>query len=192
MTRWDDGCNKMIQELDNDVIGFIAETEKRYRAAMAGTLDDRFDTRAIDSGKLHKHFRRLTRELTKNGNSPGLEATAIDRLRELRGNTAQYDLQVLRKRNTLGHVRESEGPDGWVLEGGDISLADFPNLRGHIRRTRRCVSGRWSTSLKRWMASKPSSVSPSASARSGGTAFATCVKRGHASRLRFPPVVYGP
>ena len=129
MMLWDDGCKEMIQELDADVIEFIAETEERYRAAMAGTLDDRFDTRAIDSGKLHKHFRRLTRELTKNGNSSGLEATAIDRLRELRGNTSKYDLMVLRKRNTLGHVRESEGPDGWVLEGGDISLADFPNLR---------------------------------------------------------------
>ena len=129
MTRLDEGCKEMVQKLDDDMIGFFTETEERYRVAMGGTLDDRLETRAIDSGKLHKHFRRLTKELTMTGNSLGLEATAIDRLRELRNSTSQYDPQVLKRRNTLGHVREAEGPDGWVLEGGDISLADFPDLR---------------------------------------------------------------
>ena len=124
-----DDCKEMIQALDNDVLGFFVETEEKYQRAMGGSLEDRLQTRAIDSGKLHKHFRRLTREIAKNGNSLGLGEMAIDRLRELRRSTAQYDRKVLNKRNTLGHVRESEGPDGWVLEGGNISLTDFPDLR---------------------------------------------------------------
>lgn len=120
---------QMTQDLDSDVLGFFAETKGKYRQAMQGSLEDRLQTRAIDSGKLHKHFRRLTRQLTKNGDSLGLGETDIDRLRELRQSTSEYDLKILKKRNTLGHVRETEGRDGWVLEGGDISLDDFPDLR---------------------------------------------------------------
>ena len=67
--------------------------------------------------------------MLKDGNSIGLSDATIDRFRELRQSTSQYDQKVLAKRNTLGHVRESEGPEGWILEGGDISLADFPDLR---------------------------------------------------------------
>ena len=129
MTRCDDGCRSKMQELDRDVLGFIDGARKKYLAATHGTLDDRLGTRAVDSAKLHKHFRRLTAQVANNGTSLGLDNAAIERLRELRRKTREYDRQVLKKRNILGHVRELEGADGWVLEGGDISLADFPDMR---------------------------------------------------------------
>ena len=129
MTGLGGGYEGMIQALDSDVIEFLTDTEGRYRAAMQGTLDDRLNNRAVDSGKLYNHFRRLTKEVAKNGRALGLDSDITDRLRELRRSTSQYHQNVLQKRNTLGHVRELEGPDGWRLEGGDIDLADFPSLR---------------------------------------------------------------
>ena len=96
---------------------------------MNGSLEDRFDTRSIDSGKLNNHFRRLTDMIARNGDSLGLDNDKIDRLRELRKKTSQYDPQILKKRNLLGHVREKKGPEGWTLEGGRIRSTDFPELR---------------------------------------------------------------
>ena len=129
ITQRCDDSSKLTQALDDDVLEFFSDAKQKYQQAVKGSIEDRLQSRAVDSGKLHKHFRRLTREVAKNGDSLGLGEIAIDRLRELRQSTAQYDQEVLTKRNTLGHVRELEGPDGWVLEGGDISLDDFAGLR---------------------------------------------------------------
>ena len=129
MTNCDDDCKAKVEALDKDVVEFIENTREKYLAATKRELDDRFNTRAVDSAKLHKHFRRLSAEIVKKGDSLGLDSAEIDRLRELRRKTAQYDQLVLKKRNILGHVRESEGSDGWVLEGGGISLEDFPDMR---------------------------------------------------------------
>ena len=129
ITTLNEDYRRLTQALDDDVLKFFVETERKFRQSMEGSIEDRIQTRAIDSGKLHKHFRRLTKQMAKDGASLGLGEMDIDRLRELRQNTSQYDQQVLAKRNTLGHARESEGSEGWVLEGGDIKLADFPALR---------------------------------------------------------------
>lgn len=129
MTHCDDSCKDLLEKLDQDVMEFITDNKNKYQDAMKKSFEERLKTRAVDSNKLYKHFRRLTRELAKNGKSLGLGDTEIDRLRELGRDTSKYDQQVLKKRNILGHVRESEGQNGWTLEGGDISISDFPSLR---------------------------------------------------------------
>lgn len=129
MTRRCDDCGNLVQKLDESVLIFFEEAKAKYEQAMDQSLEDRLKSRSVDSGKLHKHFRRLTRKIAANGGVLGLDGIAIDRLRELRQSTAQYDEAVLYVRNVLGHASESKGPDGWVLEGADFSLADFPVLR---------------------------------------------------------------
>ncbi len=128
MTCWDNGFGEMVKELDCEVLEFIKNSKKNYKDAMNGTISDRIDTRAIDSGKLHNHFRRLTKELA-NKNPLLLDDKKVDHLRELRKITSNYDPEVLQKRNTLGHAKESKGPSGWVLQGGNINSDDFPKLR---------------------------------------------------------------
>lgn len=130
MCRRDRTCVEKMPELDADVLGFLASMKEKYEAAVAGDLDARLGTRAVDSAKMFKHFRRLTQVVSASPATFGLAEEQVERLRELRKLTAQYDQNVLSRRNILGHVIEVEGEAGWVLQGSDeISVSDFPEIR---------------------------------------------------------------
>ncbi|MGP4691822.1 response regulator [Agrobacterium cavarae] len=130
MSRRDPKCADKISELDKDVFEFIDAMQTAYKESIERDLDSRIATRAVDSAKLWKHFRRLTKVATSDPGTFGLTEDQVERLRELRRESSQYDRVVLGKRNTLGHVVEVEGPDGWVLQGSsDIKVADFPDIR---------------------------------------------------------------
>ncbi len=124
-------CAGKITELDHAVLTFADKKKAEYEDAMSGTLEDRLNTFAVDSSKLHAHFRLLTKEVAKKPNDFGIENETADRLRELRRDSRGYHDQVLQKRNDLGHVVEIETDTGWKLQGkGEISIEDFPSLRG--------------------------------------------------------------
>lgn len=130
MTLREPKCAEKVVDLDGDVFGFLDDMKGKYEAAVPAGMQERLDTRAVDSTKLFKHFRRLTQIVTANPASFGLDDDQVERLRELRNMNAQYDQVVLKKRNVLGHVTEVEGKDGWVLQGSDeISVADFAEVR---------------------------------------------------------------
>lgn len=130
MCKRDPNCSQKMTELDSDVLEFIAGIKKAYDAAIPGDLNSRLLTRAVDSAKLFKHFRRLTKVAVANPETFGLNAEQLDRLKELRGLSAQYDQNVLMKRNILGHVVEVRGEKGWILQGSDeIDIHDFPEIR---------------------------------------------------------------
>ncbi|WGM37465.1 response regulator [Caulobacter sp. NIBR1757] len=130
MSARDPACDSRVGDLDEDVINFVRELGAGYEVAMTGDLSARLDSRAVDSAKLFKHFRRLTKAVAANPAAFALTGDQVERLRELRASSAQYDASVLRKRNILGHVVEVQGPDGWILEGSnEISVSDFPELR---------------------------------------------------------------
>lgn len=128
MSARDQNCADKIPDLDGSVFEDLDNVRMAYAAA--DDLVARIETRAVDSAKLFKHFRRLTRVVAANPEAFGLDANGVDQLRELRGATAQYDQTVLRKRNILGHVVEIEGTAGWELSGSDeIAIGDFPEIR---------------------------------------------------------------
>lgn len=130
MAARDPNCAAKIAELDDDVANFLSEVKKAYDESLAGDLAARFETRAIDSAKLFKHFRRLTKIVAADAATFGLVAGQVERLRELRRASAQYDPHVLRKRNVLGHVVEMQTEKGWVLYGSDeIGVGDFADIR---------------------------------------------------------------
>jgi len=130
MCARDAKCADKVADLDNDVLKFLDGAKQAYEASQAKDLIARIETRAVDSMKLFKHFRRLTEIAAANPSSFGLDDTGADRLRELRKSSAQYDQMVLRKRNLLGHVVEVEGNSGWVLQGSDdITVNDFADIR---------------------------------------------------------------
>jgi len=130
MSARDPACAMKIGELDEDVLMFLDGLKQSYQESLDGGVPARLGTRAVDSAKLFKHFRRLTRVAAANPATFGLNQVQVERLRELRARTAQYDPNVLRKRNILGHVTEIEGENGWTLQGSDeITAADFPEIR---------------------------------------------------------------
>ncbi len=130
MTDCEEKCAAKMDDLDEDVLSFIEDTKNKYEAAANGDFDDRLASRAIDSSKLHKHFRRQSRVVTQIPDSFGLSPEQVDRIRELRASTAQYEETVLGTRNILGHVIEKESAEGWVLSGrADIQVSDFPQIR---------------------------------------------------------------
>lgn len=130
MNARDPNCSAKIGELDRDVIEFLEGTKATYEASMSGSLENRIATRAVDSAKIFKHFRRLTRIATSDPETYGLSDEQVERLRELRQLSAQYDQNVLKKRNILGHVNEVQGANGWILEGSaEISISDFAEIR---------------------------------------------------------------
>ena len=130
MSKRDPNCAGKISELDRDVLQFIESTRKAYEASIGSDLDGRLATRAVDSAKLFKHFWRLTQVATTNPKAFGLNDEQVERLRELRNTSAQYDRNVLGKRNILGLVVEIQNDSGWILQGSDeISIVDFPEIR---------------------------------------------------------------
>ncbi|WP_101341256.1 response regulator [Cereibacter azotoformans] len=130
MNEREPDCAGRVADLDRDVLSFFEEMRELYTVAQAGTIDDRLNTRAVDSSKLFRHFRRLTQIVAKKPDAFGLNVDQVERLRALRRSTAQYDQAVLMKRNLLGHVTEIESEDGWLLVGSDeIRVSDFPALR---------------------------------------------------------------
>jgi CheY-like chemotaxis protein len=123
-------CLHTVSDLDSDVLAFIKEVETKYTASTNVDLAARLKTRAVDSAKLFKHFRRLTKIVTSNGTGFGLDSDRIDRLRELRKISKQYVVNVLDKRNTLGHAKEEKEAAGYVLKGSnEIRVSDFGDLR---------------------------------------------------------------
>jgi len=123
-------CEQELESLDRDVINFIKETESLYTSASSDGIEGRLKTRAIDSAKRFKHFRRLTKILASKPTLFGLDVGKLERLRELRGQNSQYINSVLMKRNALGHAKETQGQNGWVLEGDSgIDIREFPELR---------------------------------------------------------------
>ncbi|MGM5018624.1 response regulator [Tardiphaga sp. 367_B4_N1_1] len=137
MCERDANCVAQVTELDEDITKFIAGMQKKYHEATSGDLAARIDTRAVDSAKLFKHFRRLTKIAAADPKTFDMNEDQVERLRELRKNSAQYVENVLNKRNVLGHVIEVRGKEGWVLEGSDeIRVDDFADIRrdfaGHI------------------------------------------------------------
>lgn len=130
MVARDPNCADKCGELDDNVQEFMAGLKDAYEASLGGGLSDRLATRAVDSAKLFKHFRRLTKIAAANPGTFGMNGEGQDRLRELRASSAQYDRHVLSKRNVLGHVVEVQGEKGWVLQGSDeISVNDFADIR---------------------------------------------------------------
>lgn len=130
MTTGRQDCRDLLGSLDADVMQHLEKVRARYELASEAGLDERLETFAVDSAKLFKHFRRLTKLAAAKGTEFGLGDEQADRLRELRAESAQFDKDVLGKRNVLGHVREVAGENGWVLEGGDeITIGDFPAIR---------------------------------------------------------------
>ncbi len=130
MAARDSACEGKSSDLDEDVLQFMADVKHAYEAAVLGDLVARLETRAVDSAKLFKHFRRLTKIAATSPEAFGLSAEQVDRLRELRKASAQYDQNVLAKRNILGHVVEVKGENGWVLQGSDdINIGDFADIR---------------------------------------------------------------
>lgn len=130
MNEREPDCLGKLTNLDADVVGFLEHVRAAYKEAESGSLDDRLRSRAVDSSKLYKHFRRLTKIATGKPAAFGLSVEETDRLRELRRITAHYDPEVLQKRNALGHVTEEETPEGLKLRGsGGIQVSDFPALR---------------------------------------------------------------
>ena len=131
MSNRHEQCAVKVSELDAEVFAFFDQLKNAYEKSTAGDLHQRLETRAIDSAKLHKHFRRLTEVVTANGQAFGLSEEQMEQLRALRKSSAQYVANVLGKRNVLGHAIEVRGPNGWVLQGsGDITVRDFPAIRG--------------------------------------------------------------
>ncbi|BAQ71223.1 hypothetical protein NHU_04101 [Rhodovulum sulfidophilum] len=138
MTDHEPDCSEKLADLDGDVVNFFDGSKKVYLEATKGTIHDRLNTRAVDSGKLFKHFRRLTKVVTAKPHAFGLDEVEVDRMRELRKSTSKYDPKVLKKRNILGHVTEIETENGWQLSGSDeVQNSDFSDLRqvfaAHIR-----------------------------------------------------------
>jgi len=130
MSARDATCVARLSDLDRDVLSFLDEAKVAYEACLASDLSARLDTRAVDSAKLFKHFRRLTKVAAANPATFGLNHDQVERLRELRASSAKYDQIVLKKRNILGHVVEEQGESGWILRGSDeIDVTDFPNIR---------------------------------------------------------------
>lgn len=130
MCDHDANCAGKMPELDNDVFDFIEKMRNGYTASVAGDLASRLDTRAVDSAKLFSHFRRLTQVVANDPKTFDLNEAQVERLRELRKNSAQYVQHVLAKRNMLGHVVEVQGEKGWRLQGSnEISVDDFPEIR---------------------------------------------------------------
>ncbi|WNV10129.1 response regulator [Tardiphaga sp. 709] len=130
MCERDPNCVAKVSDLDKDVLDFIASMQKKYELAISGDLSARIDTRAVDSLKLFKHFRRLTQIAATAPATFGINEAGVERLRELRRQSAQYNENVLNKRNVLGHVVEVQSDDGWVLKGSDeIRVSDFPDIR---------------------------------------------------------------
>lgn len=130
MCERDENCKSKIIELDQDVKKHFSDTIEKYDKAVEGGLNERFKTFSIDSAKIFSHFRRLTKEVAKNPAAFDLSEEQVDRLRELRSFTSQYTKDVLKKRNILGHVIETQAEKGWVLEGSDeISVHDFSDIR---------------------------------------------------------------
>lgn len=130
MCARDPNCAGKIESLDSDVLKFLDEAKQAYEESKAKDLRARIETRAVDSMKLFKHFRRLTQVAAASPATFGLNDADADRLRELRKSSAQYDQKVLHKRNLLGHVVEVEGDAGWILQGsGEITVNDFADIR---------------------------------------------------------------
>lgn len=123
-------CASKLSDLDDDVLQHLDEAKALYAAAQKAGLKERLGTRAVDSAKIFMHFRRLTKVAAAAGETFGLDAEGVERLRELRKATANYNLKVLRRRNVLGHVMEVPSAKGWVLEGSnEISIDDFADIR---------------------------------------------------------------
>ena len=130
MSGRDPNCAEKLAELDAEVIKFMDGIKNNYENACGGDLGSRLETRAIDSAKLFAHFRRLTKVVAADPTHFGLDQDQVERLRELRKASAQYDPQVLKKRNVLGHVIEVQGENGWILQGSnEIAIGDFPDIR---------------------------------------------------------------
>jgi len=130
MTARDPNCASKLAELDRDVVEFVEEMKRRYEESPDGDLAARLGTRAVDSAKLFKHFRRLTKVAAAAPQTFGLSSEQTERLRELRKLSARYESLVLRRRNILGHVVEVKGEAGWMLQGSEeISVADFAEVR---------------------------------------------------------------
>lgn len=130
MTNHDPACAAKLAELDKDVFKSIDNMKEKYASVTDSDLESRLATRAVDSLKLFKHFRRLTQIVAANPATFGLNDEKVERLRELRLQSAQYNENVLTKRNILGHAVEVAQDEGWVLQGSDeITVADFPEIR---------------------------------------------------------------
>lgn len=130
MTARDSNCAAKISELDKEVLKSFDVFKAKYQEAIEVDLLARLTTRAVDSAKLFKHFRTLTKVAVSQPAAFDLDDTKVERLRELRLVSAQYIESVLGKRNVLGHVFEVKEQDGWVLKGSDeINVSDFPDIR---------------------------------------------------------------
>ena len=130
MSGFDSGQITRLNELDADVFQFMDGMRKAYEESLSSGIEGRLNTRAVDSAKLFSHFRRVIKVVTKSPEEFGLDAESVDRIRELRKDTASYVQNVLQRRNILGHVVEVKSAGGWVLSGSsEIGVNDFPDIR---------------------------------------------------------------
>ncbi|MES2095614.1 MAG: response regulator [Pseudomonadota bacterium] len=128
MSARDVNCAGKSVDLDDAVFKDMDGLRKSYQEAT--DISARIESRAVDSAKLFGHFRRLTKVVASDPGKFGLDADRLERLRELRNVSSQYDERVLRKRNILGHVKEVPTDAGWELQGAEgIAVCDFPDIR---------------------------------------------------------------
>jgi CheY-like chemotaxis protein len=126
----DPACAAKVADMDKDVIDHLDSSKKAYEAAAQVDLVARLATYAVDSTKLFKHFRRLSRVVANNPHRFELTDEDVDGLRELTERSSQYVRDVLGKRNTLGHAKEVATESGWKLDGNSgITVSDFPGIR---------------------------------------------------------------
>ena len=135
--------------------------------------------------------------------SRALKQKEFDEQVDARKSVHAYMEKVVPDRNILGHqVLSPEGKPTAVVDasGKQISLDETRDLRKLILSLALISGDCWRRCRDRarrdglyWEPCKISCrSSPSALAMSGGTAFATCVKRGTSRRRSSPPVVYFP
>ena len=74
MSARDSVCASKITDLDADVVAYLSDVSASYQTATANDLADRLGTRAVDSAKLFKHFRRLTQVAVARPASFGLSS----------------------------------------------------------------------------------------------------------------------
>lgn len=130
MAGFDSDHTSRLSELDADVFQFMDGVRSAYENSLSSGIEGRLNTRAVDSAKLFNHFRRVIKVVIRSPEEFGLSAESVDRIRELRKDTANYVNNVLQRRNVLGHVVEVKSAEGWVLSGSsEIGVSDFPDIR---------------------------------------------------------------
>ena len=117
---------KVREALVRHVENAATDAHDAFNAAREGGVEALLECRAVTSQTLYKSVRSLTKdgEIKNRVDS--------DQLAAARRRTRNFDDQVIRVRNILGHVLEELTADGWIIRGpgaDGINVERFPALR---------------------------------------------------------------